>query len=41
MIQFLVEVVVRSVDLALIAIAVSSVYALIRFPNFLRFRAVR
>lgn len=33
MIQFLVDVVVRSVDLALIAIAVSSVYALIRFPN--------
>jgi branched-chain amino acid transport system permease protein len=33
MIQFVIDVVIRSVDLALIAIGLSSVYSLIRFPN--------
>lgn len=33
MIQFVLDVVIRSVDLALIAIGLSSVYSLIRFPN--------
>lgn len=33
MVQFLVDVLIRAVDLALIAIGLSSVYSLIRFPN--------
>lgn len=33
MIQFLFDVLIRSVDLALIAVALSAVYSLIRFPN--------
>ncbi|WP_378941556.1 branched-chain amino acid ABC transporter permease [Mesorhizobium sp. ANAO-SY3R2] len=33
MVQFVVDVLIRAVDLALIAIGLSSVYSLIRFPN--------
>lgn len=33
MIQFVVDVLIRAVDLALIAVGLSSVYSLIRFPN--------
>lgn len=33
MVQFAVDVIIRAVDLALIAIGLSSVYSLIRFPN--------
>jgi branched-chain amino acid transport system permease protein len=33
MVQFVVDVIIRSVDLALIAVGLSSVYSLIRFPN--------
>jgi branched-chain amino acid transport system permease protein len=33
MVQFVVDVIIRAVDLALIAIGLSSVYSLIRFPN--------
>ncbi|HWK68949.1 MAG TPA: branched-chain amino acid ABC transporter permease [Rhizobiaceae bacterium] len=33
MVQFIVDVIIRAVDLALIAIGLSSVYSLIRFPN--------
>lgn len=33
MLQFIVDVLLRTVDLALIAVALSSVYSLIRFPN--------